>query len=342
MPSRQRGAAPTGDGAIVRAVVAHALRAPGSSGEIAVDAAAGRGVLASAASGSLVIGDVELSGTADGVIPAERLKPLLRGKGEVELSLSRRVLHVKMGATTIDVPVTPGPSDYSWMWPTDRPQLTAFFVRDDLERALDAVSDWDDVEFVYAGPAEGFELRSGSRSQRIEAVRRPRRRKPLSLPVHLPTLRLLLAGHSDQVPVGVWELRGMAITSDVRLRGLLLAGHPQPQRRPAVDLDAGGQPSRVEPEPQKPQHQPRLEPKPEPVPERGPAPRSPKAAPRRAAGDARVAAARQSATRYLERAASQLRGAGERLEEVDQKAAARPIAAALKSVEQALKELGGR
>jgi hypothetical protein len=57
-------------------------------------------------------------------------------------------------------------------------------------------------------------------------------------------------------------------------------------------------------------------------------------------GDARAAAARQSAARYLERAASQLRGAQERLEEVDDRAAARPIAAALKSLEQAQKELG--
>jgi hypothetical protein len=240
MPNRQEPDAPTGNGAVVRAVVAHALSAPGSSGEIAIDAGGGTAVLASAASGSLVIGDVELSGTAQGVIPAERLKPLLRSTKEVELAVSRRVLRVKAGGTTVEVTVAPGPSDYSWMWPTDQPQLTAFFRRADLQRALDAVSDWDDVELVYAGPAEGFQLRSGSRSQRIEPVRRPRRRKPLALPVHLPTLRLLLTGHAEQVAVDVWELRGMAITSDVRLRGLLLAGHPQPQRRPAVDLGDGG------------------------------------------------------------------------------------------------------
>jgi hypothetical protein len=241
----------------------------------------------------------------------------LRSTKEVELGLSRRVLRVKAGGTTVEVAVAPGPSDYSWMWPTDQPQLTAFFRRADLEHALDAVSDWDDVELVYAGPAEGFELRSGSRSQRIEPVRRPRRRKPLALPVHLPTLRLLLAGHTEQVAIDVWELRGMAITSDVRLRGLLLAGHPQPQRRPAVDLGTKEASDPVK-APEKPKPQPKAQPK--------------------AVGDARAAAARQSAARYLERAASQLRGAQERLDEVDD--SARPIAAALKSVEQALKELG--
>ncbi|MDX6593964.1 MAG: hypothetical protein QOJ13_3160 [Gaiellales bacterium] len=327
MPNRPKAAEPTGDGAVLRAVVAHALGAPGSSGEIAIDARGGRAVLASAASGSLVIGDVELAGTAQGVFPAERLKPLLRSSGEVEVAVSRRALRVKAGRTTVEVPVTPGPSDYSWMWPTDQPQLTAFFVRGELERALDAVSDWDDVEFAYGGRVEGFELRSGSRSQRIEPVRRPRRRKPLALPVHLPTLRLLLAGHSDQVAIDVWELRGMAVTSDVRLRGLLLAGHPQPQRRPAVDLGA-----------RESQSQPRHEPESQPEPVRA----APKAAPRQPAGDARVAAARQSAARYLERAASQLRGAQERLQEVDETTGARPIAAALKSVEQALKDLGAR
>jgi hypothetical protein len=335
MPRRAGDETQTDDGSIVRAVAGHALNAPGSSGEIAIEAGGGRATLASAAAGSLVIGDVELSGTAHGVIEAERLKPLLRGDGDVRLALSRRVLRVEVGRTAIDAPVGPGPSDYGWMWPTDQPQLSAFFMRDDLERALDAVSDWDDVELVYAGPAEGFELRSGSRSQRIEPARRSRRRKPLALPVHLPTVRLLLAGHGDQVAIDVWELRGMAITSDVRLRGLLLAGRPQPQRRAAVELGpARSAPPEAAPHPKsRPEPEERQEPS-------APQPRKP--APRRQAGDARVTAARQSAARYLERAASQLRGAQERLEEVGDPSAVRRIEAALTAVEQALSDLGSR
>jgi len=328
MPKREQRAR-AGDGAILRAVVAHALDAPGSSGEIGIEASGGRAALASAATGSLVIGDIEVAGTAHGVLAADALKPLLRAPEHVEVSLKSRVLRITAGRTTIEVPVTPGPSDYAWMWPSDQPQLTAFFERADLERALDAVSDWDDVELVYAGTAEGFELRSGSRSQRLEPVRRPRRRKPLSLPVHLPTLRLLLAGHSERIAVDVWELRGMAVTSDVRLRGLLLAGRPQPERRPAANLRPESQ--------REPQAQPRVER--EVAPEITPA-RTVKSPPRRAAGDARVKAARQSAARYLERAASQLRGAQERLEEVGDASGAKPIAAALKSVERALHDLG--
>jgi hypothetical protein len=329
MPGRAKDDAAASDGAIFRAVVAHALGAPGSSGEIAVNASGARAELASAASGSLVIGDVELAGSAHGVVSAEALKVITRAEGDVELSLSRRVLRVKAGRTSAEAQVTPGPSDYSWMWPTDTPALTAFFLRSDLETALDAVSDWDDVELVYAGPGEGFELRSGSRSRRIDPVRRPRRRRPLAIPVHLPTLRLLLAGHTDQVAVDVWELRGVAVTSDARLRGLLLAGQPQPQRRSAVDLRAEPRPAPSRDVETASQVEVDAEPQTDPEPP-----------PRRAAGDARVKAARRSAARYLERAASQLRGAQERLDEVGDRTAREPIDAALRSLERALADLG--
>ena len=210
----------------IAAIVRHAAAQP--EGVVSLGADGGDVVLASPGETSLLLVRLPSPGGAgvpEGTYAAPGDVPDGDGDGDgapVTVRSVRGRLQVSAGAFRITLDrVSDEAVDVTWVWPATEPAVEAVVARDALLDALPS----GEGRLAFVGADKQVVLEAGRTERRLPLKNRTRRRKDIGAAVAFDQLRPLLAAATEDVSIGLGDLRPLTIESGA-VRGMLVRGAP--------------------------------------------------------------------------------------------------------------------